>query len=452
MVSWPSELARFAVHAAVAAVLVWILLGPARPFVARFVARVGAMSGGRSIVLAVGLTLATRLALMPVVHPVYSADIMEYCEKAAAIATDGNPRAQETKPDGTHFYRTLGYSLPLAGWYRVTGMPDTPAGRMRSAQWFNIAAACAVAALLIALGTAVGRATAGRVAALVYATFLPAIIFTLLPYAETYATLLFVASVYVFAKLRDASFTRVFTLGAAFALLQGLLFITRTEFAWMPLLAVVVFVRDRGVGAIVPLLFTAWFFFIPFAVNHEMRDGYPGHLRTSVQGGLILYFGNNPIEVNGDGNATPEVVKRKEELYRIDPTGGLAADEAVAWIKEHPLTAVANAPKKLYHLWFAEPQGFTWHVAAGRDPGTNGVLAGVLRHAAWAQALCLLALGVVGLTRRGAPFAFWAAVVALHAATWCALAASTRNRYPLEPLLMIAAAAWISRPRDETAP
>src|SRR5580765_6306944 len=119
MGSWTSELARFAAHAAVAAALVWALLVPGRRVVARTFVRVGAMSRGRAVILAVALTLATRLALMPVVHPVYDADIKEYCEKAAAIATDGNPRAQETRADGTLFYRTLGYSLPLAGWYRV---------------------------------------------------------------------------------------------------------------------------------------------------------------------------------------------------------------------------------------------------------------------------------------------------------------------------------------------
>jgi hypothetical protein len=447
MTGWTAELTRLAAHAAVAALLVWALVGPARPIVARIAARVAAMSRGRAIAWAVGLTLATRLALMPVVHPVYEADIKEYCEKAAAIATDGHPRAQETRPDGTRFYRTLGYSLPLAGVYRVAGMPETPAGRVRAAQVFNIACACAVAALLVALGAAVGRETAGRVAALAYAVFLPAVVFALLPYGETYATLLVVASVLVVEKLRRTD-GKTLALGATFGLLQGLLLVTRIEFAWMPPLAALWLLRSRGASALAPLGAALALLLVPFAVNHEMRDGYPGHLRTSVQGGLILFFGNNPIEVNGYGNATPEVVKRKDELYRLDPTGGLAADEAIAWMKANPLSVVANAPKKLHHLWLAEPQGFTWHVAAGRDPGTNLFLAATMRHAAWAQALALLALGVVGLTRRGAPFGFWLAAIALHAATWCALASSTRNRYPLEPLLLLAAAAWLVAPAE----
>src|SRR6185295_7037194 len=134
MGSWTSELARFAVHAALAAVLVFVFVKPARPFVRRLTDKLAAMSRGRAMAWGVGLTLAVRLALLPVVHPVYESDIKEYCEKAAAIANDGNPRAQETRADGTHFYRTLGYSLPLAGVYRVVGMPETPAGRMRAAQ------------------------------------------------------------------------------------------------------------------------------------------------------------------------------------------------------------------------------------------------------------------------------------------------------------------------------
>jgi hypothetical protein len=192
---------------------------------------------------------------------------------------------------------------------------------------------------------------------------------------------------------------------------------------------------------------TGWFVLIPLAVNHEMRDGYPGHLRTSVQSGLILYYGNNPIAVNGYGNATPAVVRHVRTLYEADPTGGLARDEAIAWMKEHPVRVAANAPKKLYHLWLGEPQGFTWHIGAGHAGGTNRVLADVLRHAAWVQALVLLALGVAGVLRRGAGFGFWTTVLVLHAATWCLLAASTRNRYPLEPLLMVAAAAWIESRR-----
>jgi len=450
MTDWTSELTRFSVHAVVAAALVFVLLPPKMSFVMRVVARLAAMRRGRAIALAVGLTLATRLALLPFVHPVYEADVKEYCEKAACIATDGNPRAQETRADGSHFYRTLGYSVPLAGWYRVVGMPETPAGRIRAAQTFNVAAACGVAALIALLGVAVGRETAGRVAAVAYALFLPALMFSLVPYAETWATLLVVASLAAFAHLRRADGARSLALGAAFGLCCGLLLVTRTEFAFLPFVAAVWLLRERRAMAIAPIAAGVALLLAPFVVDHAMRDGYPGRLRTSVQGGLILYFGNNPIEVNGNGNATPEVVQHVRELYEKDPTGGLAADEAIAWMKEHPFAALANAPKKLYHLWLAEPQGFTWHVGAGRDPGTDGFLAATLRHAAWVQALALLALGSSGLLRFRASFGFWTALFALHALTWCVLAASTRNRYPLEPLLMIAAGALLFV--DEASP
>ena len=447
--NWTVELTRFAMHAAVAAAVLALAVFPARRLVGRFVARVEAMRHGPFLAAAVALTLVTRLALMPVVYPAYETDIREYCEKAAAIARDGHPRAQETRSDGTHFYRTLGYSLPLAGWYRVTGMPDTPEGRVRSAQAFNLAAACGVAALLVALGRATRRETAGRVAALVYATFLPALMFSLLPYAETWTTLLVAASALVFERLRSAQAGAAIAFGAAFGLLQGLLLITRIEFALVTLLAAAWLVRERGRGSLAPLAVSVLIALVPFAVNHEMRTCYTGHLRTIVQGGLILYFGNNPIEVNGHGNATPKVAAHVAKLYATDPTGGLARDEALAWMKAHPFEAVANAPKKLYQLWLAEPQGFTWHIAAGRPNGTNRTFADVLRHCAWIQALLLLALGVAGLVRRAGGFGFWIWVLAVHAATWCLLAASTRNRYPLEPLLMIAAAAWIeSRERS----
>jgi hypothetical protein len=445
-----TQLQRFLPHAALAAAVLWILLRHGGPWMARLADRIAAMSRRRFLAAAIALTLVTRLVLVPVIHPVYDADVREYCEKAAAIATDGNPRAQETQADGRHFYRTLGYSLPLAGWYRVTGMPETPEGRTRSAQAFNLLAACGVAALLVALGRTMGREKAGRVAALVYATFLPAVVFALVPYTETWASLLVVASVLAFEKARRAEGGAAVVPGAAFGLLSGLLLITRTEFVLVPLVAAAL-LAERRARALVPVAAGFVLLLVPFAVNHEMRDGYPGHLRTSVQSGLILYYGNNPIAVNGYGNATPAVVEHVRTLYAADPTGGLARDAALDWMAAHPASVVANAPKKLYHLWLGEPQGFTWHIGAGRESGTNSVLAGVLRHAAWVQSLVLLALGVAGLLRRAGGFGFILAVAAVHAATWCMLAASTRNRYPVEPLLMIAAAAWVESRRTDAS-
>ena len=90
---WARELTRFAVHAAVAAAALFVVLGPLRARLARFVAWIGSARRGRFLAAAVALTLGVRLALLPVVHPVYEADVKEYVEKAVAIATDGNPRA-----------------------------------------------------------------------------------------------------------------------------------------------------------------------------------------------------------------------------------------------------------------------------------------------------------------------------------------------------------------------
>src|SRR5262245_10447067 len=191
---WTGELLRFAAHAGAAAVAVWLVLGPCRPWLARVIEPIGAARRGRAIAAAVALTIVVRIALMPFVQPAYATDVAEYCDKAAAIATDGHPRAQETRADGTRFYRTLGYSLPLAAVYRVTGMPESHEGRIRAAQALDLAAAAAVAVLLVLLGAAIGHETAGRVAAFGYALYLPAATFSLVPYTETWAALLVVAS------------------------------------------------------------------------------------------------------------------------------------------------------------------------------------------------------------------------------------------------------------------
>jgi len=304
---WTTELPRFAAHAGAAAVAVWFVLGPCRPWLGRVVARIGAARRGRAIAAAVLVTVVVRVALMPVVQPAYATDVEEYCEKAAAIAVDGHPRAQETRADGTRFYRTLGYSLPLAAWYRVTGMPETHEGRLLAAQTLNLAVAGAIAALLVLLGAATQHETAGRVAAFGYALFLPAAAFSLIPYSETWAALLVVASALLFERLLRADGGRALVAGAAFGAAQGLLLVTRTEFAWMPLLSAALLLRSCGGRAVAPILAGLALAAVPFAVNHAMRDGYPGHLRTSVQGGLILYYGNNATEVTGQGNATKVV-------------------------------------------------------------------------------------------------------------------------------------------------
>jgi hypothetical protein len=129
------------------------------------------------------------------------------------------------------------------------------------------------------------------------------------------------------------------------------------------------------------------------------------------------------------------------ELYRLDPTGGRARDEALDWMREHPAAVLGNAPKKAYHLWLGSPQGFGWEVSRGEPGGMSNALAGALRNVAHVQALALLALGLIGLWRlRSRPFVrAWAVVLALHLCVWCLLAASPRNKLMLEPLLLIAA-------------
>ncbi len=442
---WTSELQRFAVHALIAALAVGLALGPCRRFLAHVVARIGGARRGRAIAAAVALTIVVRVVLMPVVRPAYATDVEEYCEKAAAIAVDGNPRAQETRADGTHFYRTLGWSLPLAGWYRVTGMPETPEGRLLGAQTLNIAVAAAIAALLVLLGAAIGHETAGRVAAFGYALYLPAATFALIPYGETWAALLVVASALFLERASRGEGGRAIAAGTAFGAAQGLLLITRTEFVWMPVVAAVLLVKSRGRAALAPLVTGVALLAVPFAVNHAMRDGYPGHLRTSVQSGLILYYGNNATEVTGQGNATEAVQHEVAALYAKDPTGGLARDAARDWMQEHPLEVAANAPKKLYHLWLAAPQGLTWQLET--DEAGRGV-ARVLLHAAWVQSLALLLVALIALKRRAGVPAFWTWTLVLHALTWALLAASARNRYPLEPLLLVAAAMWLSHADD----
>lgn len=438
---WATWLLNAGVAAAAVAVVVLLLRSRAGTEALRgAVSVVSGWSRRRTVVVVLALTAGTRLALLPTFEPVDAADIREYVAKAEAIAEDGHPRRQEVRADGTVFHRTLGWSLPLAGWYRATGTRG-----VRSAQAFGVLVACGTAALVLALGRTIGRETEGRLAALGYAVLVPHVLFALLPYGETWTTVLVVGAAILHERLRrgGGSLAADAGLGVALGVLLGLVGITRTELLWIPVLCAALLVAERRMRAALPAVLVLAGACVPFAVNHWMRDGYPGHLRTSVQGGLILYFGNNPIAVNGTGNATPEVAAHVQSLYAEDRTGALARDEALLWMRENPEQVLLNAPKKAFHLWLAEPQGFGWLVQEGAPSGMPRTLARPLRWLGHVQSLALLALGIAGWRRLGPERRPWAWILVLHLALWCVLAASPRNRYPLEPFLLLAAAAWM---------
>ena len=443
---WAHWLRDFAVFGVVAAGLfAWLRAAHGRRLLGRVADAVARWSPRRALVIVLLATAATRTAAMTTFEPRYKADTKEYVEKAEAIADEGSPRRQEVADDGTIFYRPLGSSLVLAGWYRLTGTRG-----LLSARVHGVLLACAAAWLVVVLGRTVGRETEGRLAALAYAAFLPHVYFATIPYTETLVTVLVLAISIQFERLRtDVGGWRA---ALALGLCAGWLVITRTELAWIVLLtsALLAWERRRELSeAVAPIALSLAMCAVPFVVNHELRAGYPGHLRTSCQGGLILYFGNNATAVNGFGNATPPVAAEVRALYQRDPTGGLARDTAIAWMREHPFQVVANAPKKAFHLWLAEPQGFGWHAGVERPPSPTGMdatLSRVLRSAAYVQSLLLLIVAAAGWRLLGRERRFWTWTLALHLGVWCLLASSTRNRYPLEPWLLLAAAAWVARP------
>jgi hypothetical protein len=232
--------------------------------------------------------------------------------------------------------------------------------------------------------------------------------------------------------------------------LLGLLLITRPEYLWLPFAVVgVVVLRHRGSPGVLltPVVLGLLALAAPFVVNHTMRAGYPGLMRTSVQGGLILYFGNNPLEVNGHGNGTPATRERLAELSRGDPLRRRATAEALAWMKEHPLSVVANVPKKLYHLWLGKPEGFDWHARAGQPGGLPLGINRVLGAVAWVQWLLLLSAGLIGLLQfrdRLSPLLF---LLLAQSALFALLSATPRFHLPFDPLLALGAGLWLANPR-----
>lgn len=188
---------------------------------------------------------------------------------------------------------------------------------------------------------------------------------------------------------------------------------------------------------------------MPVAVNFTMRSGYPGLLRTSVQGGLILYLGNNPIAVPGHGNGTEASRERLRELSEGDSLRRRAVREALAWMRDHPLAVLRNIPRKLYWLWLARPEGFGWRTRAGGAGGLPMLAARGLGSVAYVQWLLVLGAGLLGLWRCRDRLGFWLVVLAGHSALFALLSTVPRFHMPFEPLLMLGAAAVLARDRPE---
>lgn len=451
---WTHEVVELAAHLLVAGTLLTAVgWSPVRRRLAGLLEHLGRPSPARFAVLVVLLTVGVRLAGLPLFEQRYHFDAREYVEKAQILLETGSPHAQEWRgwmPAGPkYFFRTLGYSLALAPWFLVTG-----GGSVLAAQLFNILVAAATAVGLVRLGRHLDRPLAGRVAAVLFALHLPQWMFSLHVYAETFAAGLVVGAALACEATEIESRGRRVAAALGAGLCLGWLVITRTELLWLPPLALgwIAWRRLRVAGAREALALVAVFLAgaaVPVTANHTLRHGYPGTLRTSVQGGLILYFGNNPIEVVGHGNASPAVVAEQRRLYVQDTTGGAARDAALEWMAANPLAVLANAPKKLYFLWLAAPEGFGWRAQAGQPGGLHPRLAWVLVHAAHVQSLLVLVAGVLGLVslrRRGAP---WLVVIALHAGMFALLAPVPRNRLVLEPLVLVGAAVHLVRRVEE---
>ena len=148
--NWGEALLRTGGALALAAVVVVALTRPAvRERLRAFASRFAALPRARALLVIVVLTVGVRGALLPTFEPRHHADVKEYVDKAALIADEGTPREQEVRDAGWHFYRTLGWALPLAGWFRATGTRS-----VLSARVFCIVLAGGIAVLIVLLGTA----------------------------------------------------------------------------------------------------------------------------------------------------------------------------------------------------------------------------------------------------------------------------------------------------------
>lgn len=178
--------------------------------------------------------------------------------------------------------------------------------------------------------------------------------------------------------------------------------------------------------------------------------------------GQMMWLGNNdfdPITFDYGNGQLSRSAFRRTKLKGRDPKecgsrknaytrDKCQTEEGIAWIKANPQEFVSRMPMRVAQL--LNPHSLlTRHLRWGRFPGMPQwmdelvVLGGAL--------MSMLAMlgGAIGLTTRGrdSQALLFAGIVTYHCAAIAVLAGLTRYRVPLEPLLMVYAAALLANPR-----
>jgi len=189
---------------------------------------------------------------------------------------------------------------------------------------------------------------------------------------------------------------------------------------------------------------------------------FEGRIVSDRTMGQMMWLGNNdfdPITFDyGNGQLSRQAFKRtknkgrdarecgsKKHAYKRDIC---QTEKGFEWIKANPEEFVARMPMRVAQL--LNPHSLlTRHLRWGRFPGMPQLVDEFIILWGCLHSLGTIVLGAVGLAGRGrkAQAVLFSLILVYHCAAIAALAGLSRYRVPLEPLLMIYAAAILADPK-----
>ena len=289
----------------------------------------------------------------------------------------------------------------------------------------------------------IGAKAFGRLlAALMWALYLPAAVYTVYLAKENLMTVLMLGAIYCLVHLiRRASVPAALLAGVCFGLLA------LTGNAALSLLILIPYVlycmsvrrmdRLKVLGWIVlPLLLIP----SPWVLRNYIELGAPV---LNTNGGFNLYLGNNPAATGmfvsiGD---TP----RGASWGQLRAQGEIVASqtlksEALAWIAQSPLDFLKLAAKKLFYFWLPP-----FHQGAGQVSSLEAVVRGI-----WSVQFLLIVGCAVGslmnrsLRQRSGIRILWFAVAA-YTGVHMLFYVIFRYREPLMPIMCVLAAVTVEQ-------
>ncbi len=343
-------------------------------------------------------------------------------------------------------------SLPDALAYRSAANNLLETGRLQMPYWMPlypllVAAAGSPAAQLaadIALSVAIVGIvfrlslamfcdrTAAALAAAIAAVYPPLVFFAIVGLSET-----------LFIALALAAFMfwyeRKFTFAAVSAVLAIL---TRPTFepiaiAMVPFFSIVVHrqtfkMTARHIGSfalVYVLLLTPWWL-------HNYRE-YGQFVRLTPTAGLVLFIGHNPKNVSGGGNQGEDYdTSAFDGIANVVERDRALMQAAVGYIVADPWRAVEGAGRKFVRMW--QP----WPRHSDYRSWTAVILQSLTYLPVLILALIYLAMRLRREWRVLGPIAL---TIGLYTAIHMIMVGTIRYRLPMEPLLIVLAAAAVAR-------